>query len=82
MSIISAGKRRKPGEGEKRKIKIKLFSSIHGVPSIEICWVKNESSFTRRGLHVGTKTRDFTKDSSEKFGKLNVSILGSVHETS
>ena len=42
-------------EGEKRK-KFKLLSSIYGVSSFGIRWAKNESSYTRRGLHVGTKT--------------------------
>ena len=44
-------------EGEKKKIK--LFSTIYGVPSIGIRQDKNESPSTRRGLSVGTEKTGF-----------------------
>ena len=43
---------------------------------------QEESSSTRRGLRWVSKTRDFTEDSREEFGKSKVSSLGSVHGTS
>ena len=47
-------------EGErKKKKKIKLLSSIYGVPSVGIHRAKNESSSTRRGLCVGTENMGF-----------------------
>ena len=52
-----------------RKKKSKLLSSTYGVSSVGIFRAKNESSSTRRGLRMGTETRDFSEDSSEEFGK-------------
>ena len=43
------------GEIKREKKKFKLLSSIYRVPSIEICQLKNKSSYTQRGLRVGTK---------------------------
>ena len=45
-------------EGERKK-NLKLLSSIYRVSSVEIRRDKNESSSTRRGLHVGTKNTGF-----------------------
>ena len=45
-------------EGEKMRNQ-RLFSSIHGVPLVGICQTKNESSSTRRGLHVVTENKGF-----------------------
>ena len=53
FSYFSSVERGREGEKKKRKKKSKLLSSIYGVPSVLICWAKNESSSTRRGLRVG-----------------------------
>ena len=77
-------KRKRPveREGEKRK-KLKLLSSIYGVPSVGIRRVKNESSSTRRWLHVSTKKEGFhLRSKGGDFRKSKFSGLGGVLETS
>ena len=49
------------GEKKKKKKKSKLLSSIYGVLSVGIHRPKNESSSTRRGLHMGTKNTGFPR---------------------
>ena len=50
---------------------------------VGICWAKNESSNTRRGLRVGTKKEGFHRRFKGRgFGKSNFSGLGGVLETS
>ena len=53
------GRERKGEKKEMRNKKFKLLSSIHRVPSVGIRRAKNESSSTRRGLHVGTENTRF-----------------------
>ena len=68
---------------EREKInKSKLLSSIYGVLSIGVRRAKNESSFTRRGLLLGTENTIFSEDSNKEFRKSKVLGLGSVHGTS
>ena len=55
-------RRVREGGKRKRKIKSKLLSSIHGVPSVRIRRDKNESSSTRRGLRVGIENTGFYRE--------------------
>ena len=70
-------------EGEKREMKNKNFSLL----CMEFRWSefvgpKMKVHLLDKGNVWVSKTRDFAEDSSEEFGKSNVSGLRSVHETS
>ena len=54
--VLTERERERKGRGGEFS---KLISSIYGVPSIGIYRTKNESSSTRRGLHVGTENTGF-----------------------
>ena len=49
----------KKTEGERFFFFLSLLSSIYGVLTVGIRWVKNEKCSTRRGLHVSTKNKGF-----------------------
>ena len=60
MSHFPCFSRKREREKEKKK-ETKLLSSIYRVLSVEISWVKNESSSTRQGLRVGTENMGFRR---------------------
>ena len=78
MSRISVGKKTLEREGD---------NSNFSLRSTEIGWSEFVGPRTKvylldKGYAWVPKTRDFAKDSSEKFGKSKVLGLGSIHETS
>ena len=67
--------------GEKKKSN--LLSTIHEVLSVGIGRAKNQSSSSRRGLHMSMKNEGFHRRSKERdFEKSKFSGLGDVLETS
>ena len=56
--VLTKRKRERKGRGREFS---KLISLIYEVPLIGICRTKNESSFTRRELHVGTENTGFRR---------------------